>query len=65
MSGNHFHCWSCQHEMKLGISLDDSDEEHVCDRCWAKIPVHWRLLVTRFFRDKQPDLIKSMFEAKN
>ena len=59
------YCWSCQHEMKVGISLDDSEEQHICDSRWAKIPIHWRLLVTKIFRDKQPDLIGSMFDARN
>lgn len=65
MNYSRFHCWSCQHEMKVGISLDDSEEQHICDSRWAKIPIHWRLLVTKIFRDKQPDLIGSMFDARN
>ena len=45
------YCWSCHHEDPTGISLDDSEEVHVCDKCWAKIPIAWRLLVTRYFRE--------------
>ena len=39
----------------MGISLDDAEEVHVCDKCWAKIPIAWRLLVTRYFREDKPD----------
>ena len=65
MNNKPFRCWSCHHEMNFGISLDDSGEEHICDKCWAKVPVHWRLLVTKFFRDQQQDLIRSMFDTRN
>ena len=37
-----------------GISLSDTDEEHVCHDCWAKISVAGRLEATRRWRlDRQ------------
>jgi len=59
------YCWSCHHEAKMGISLDDSEEVHVCDKCWAKIPIVWRLIVTRYFRQGKPDMIRSLFDSRN
>ena len=65
LQGTTNHCWSCHHEAPMGISLDDSDEIHVCDSCWAKIPIAWRLLVTRYFREDKPNLLASLFEGRN
>lgn len=48
-----FSCWSCNlsRSQLQGISLDDTDEVHVCDSCWAKIPHYWRLMAKKWFMD--------------
>ncbi len=47
---NEQRCWSCHHELRDGISLDSSGRDHICDGCWARIPVDRRLYLQLVFR---------------
>jgi hypothetical protein len=53
LRGPHFYCWSCNqsHSECYGISLDETEEYHVCDSCWNKMQPYWRLMARKWFMD--------------
>jgi len=69
-----FQCWSCtQHVSKLmGLSLDNSGEYHVCQKCWNHINVYHRLLAKKWFidnptprNDSAEELLRMVLRPKN
>lgn len=48
-------CWSCLvffSEQLGGIALDGSDEQHICVKCWRKIPVAKRVMIAAVMRTR-------------
>ena len=47
-------CWSCRREFVrgqgVGVSLDDTDDEQICDACWQLVPVTSRMVLGLLFR---------------
>ena len=74
MSGDKHFCRCCRQTIVSGISLDDSDDQHVCDSCWSKVPHGWRLIISQFYvesaeqlkieseqRQREKDIQRSIF----
>ena len=45
-------CWSCGEDISRGHSLTDDDELQVCEKCWKRVAVHWRILLTFLVRER-------------
>lgn len=47
-------CWSCQKEWEhgqgLGVSLDETEDEQICQECWAMITPTSRMVLGLLFR---------------